>query len=349
VPESTSLGDDGHGPLLHRSGKRRVRSQGGSRQALRTSQSSLEYAAFTSMDAAPAVEIVWTQAQGGDECIGQDDLATKVQAAIGRTSQTLLPDGRPDLAIVRGSIGKDPSGQGWAAAIEVRRGDGPPLRRELRLSAANCRQLDETIVLVVEMLLDAAILQEKPPSVVENSRPKLAVSLGPDVAIGIGMLPGISFGLGLVSETEIHPLWPIAVWGHFWSPTIMTAAALPGQWEAWTFGAAACRLTFPGNVLTLFGCVGGSGGWINSHGVASLGVLNSTNDALRTYVEIDARVGVRLRIVGPIVARLALGAGVPVSLYSYEYYDARGVPSRPVFTTWPVGATIELGIELRAQ
>jgi hypothetical protein len=260
------------------------------------------------MDAAPAVEIVWTQTQGGDECIGRDELAAKVQAAVGQPSQTLLPDGSPDLAIVRGSMGRDPSGQGWAAAIEVRRGGGGPLRRELRLSATDCRQLDETIVLVVEMLLDAAILREKPPLVVENSRSRLAVSIGPDVAIGIGMLPGISFGFGLVGETEIHPLWPIAVWGHFWSPTVPTDGALPGQWEAWTFGAAACRLTFPGNVLSLFGCVGGSGGRINSVGI----VVNTPHADFQTYVEIDARVGVRLRIVGPVVARFALGAGVPL-------------------------------------
>ena len=75
------------------------------------------------MDAAPAVEIVWTQAQGGERCIGRDELATKVQAAVGQSPQTVSPDGLPDKAIVRGSIGKDEGGEDWAATIEVRRGD----------------------------------------------------------------------------------------------------------------------------------------------------------------------------------------------------------------------------------
>jgi hypothetical protein len=294
------------------------------------------------MDAAPPVEFVWTQQAGGEECIGQSELAAKVQAALGRPE--LVPavdDRRGD--VVRGSVGRGTAGRGWIAVVEVRRGDAPPLRRELGLDASDCRQLDEAVVLVVALLLDSAD-SNPPPLKIENPLPAISVSVGPDLAVATGMLPGVSLGFGLVSEVELRSLWPIVLSGHQWPTSRTVGGSSGGELSAYTFGAATCPFMLSRDSWAIFACTGASGGEVNSAGIG----LDRPRSQARAYVQIDAQVGLRLRVADHLVTRLGLGVGFPLLRDDYTYGQADGIVQE-VFVTSAVVPLAQVAIELRAS
>jgi hypothetical protein len=293
------------------------------------------------MDAAPSVDLVWTQTAGGEECIGQNELGAKVQAVLGHLALVPSPEGqRAD--VVRGSVGREAAGRGWIAVIEVRRADTPPLRRELTFTALDCRQLDDAIVLVVALLLDAAV-SNPPPLTIASPAPAISVAIGPDLAIAAGMLPGLSFGFGLVGEAEIGQLWPIVLSAHQWPVSRAMDGASGGQLGAVTFGAATCPVTLAGDGWAIFGCAGASGGEVNSTGVG----LDHAFGQGRPYVQIDAQVGLRFRVAGSLVTRLGVGAGFPLIQDTYKYDQADG-SIHNVFRTSPVVPGGQVAIELRA-
>jgi hypothetical protein len=292
------------------------------------------------MDAAPPVDLVWIQTAGGEKCIGQDELSEKVQAAVGRPALVRAREGQRSDALVRGNVGRETSGRGWIAVIEVRRGDAPPLRRELALEAPECRQLDEAIVLVVALLLDSAA-SSPPPLTIESPAPAISVSIGPDLAVAAGMIPGLSFGFGLVSEARLPPLWPIVLSAHQWTVSRAMDGASGGQLGAFTFGAAMCPVLLALDGWEMFGCAGASGGEVSSTGVG----LDRALGNVRPYVQIDAQVGFRLRVADSLVTRLGLGTGFPLIQNTYAYVQADGT-AHNVFRTSAVVPLGQVAIEL---
>lgn len=292
------------------------------------------------MDAAPPVDLVWTQAAGGEDCISPSDLASKVAAALGHP--VFSPASSPDDGHVRGSVGPGPFGRGWLAVVEARHGAAPPLRRELAMNAPDCRQLDEAIVLVVALLLDSAVTS-LPPLTIGSSAPSISASLGPDVAVAWGMLPGPSIGVGLVSTTQIGRLLPIVLSFHEWPSTHAAQGTAGGRIAALTFGAAVCPLEFRRRGWEIFGCAGASGGEVTS---AGSGLVHTRNDA-RQYIQIDTQVGLRLRVADHVASRVALGAGFPFTRYEYQFDAADQVVD--VFRTWSVVPFGQVAIEVRTS
>jgi hypothetical protein len=85
----------------------------------------------------------------------------------------------------------------------------------LAIIQARARQLDEAIVLVVALMVDSTEPQRMPLRIpAPPDRP--SVSIGLDLAIAVGMLPGAALGFGLASEIRIPPFWPVALWTHAW-------------------------------------------------------------------------------------------------------------------------------------
>jgi hypothetical protein len=294
------------------------------------------------MDAPPPVELAWVHTLGGEECIDQSELAAKVSAALGRPALATSPENQQGHAVVRGTVGRGTTGRGWVAVVEVDRAEMPPLRRELSLDASDCRELDEAIVLVIALLIDSAV-SNPPPLTIERPAPALSVSIGPDLAIAAGMLPGLYFGFGLIGEAEIARVWPIALSAHEWPVTRETAGASGGQLGAWTVGVAVCPTLLARATWQIFVCAGGSGGEVRSNGIGLL----SAHDNARAFVEVDGQVGLRFRLAGPVAARLGWGAGIPIVRDTYAFFESDG-SRHDVFRTAVAVPMGELAIELQS-
>jgi hypothetical protein len=275
--------------------------------------------------ATPAVELSWTRAPGAETCIDQASLVDQVDRTLGRSA--FVATGRGD-SVLRGRVGPGPHGRGWLAVVEVRREGETTFRRELALNAADCRRLDEAIVLVVAMLVDSA-KSEAPLSVPEPPE-EVGVGIGPEVAIAYGLLPGVATGFGLGADVKVPPLWPIAVWTHGWpmSQAMDPTSSYGGRLWAWTFGAAACPLEVGAAEWGLYGCAGLTGGSIEAHGEN----LDFSKSSTQAFLQAELRLGARVRLGGPVFVGLDVGGGIPFTRATYNYTQADGA-TRTVFQT----------------
>jgi hypothetical protein len=296
------------------------------------------------MDAPAAVELAWDPSSARQGCIDRDELASRVEATLGHRVFGERSAGAVGT-VVRGYAVADPPGRGWIAVVEVRRGETAPLRRELRLKASDCHQLDDAIVLVVALMVDVSSGESSAlPLDIGRAPHRVSVSVGPDLAVAGGMLPGVAVGIGLITHTEIRPLWPIAVWAHGWPMTkvLDSATSAGGQMWALTFGVALCPWKLAVRRWDLFACAGGSGGTVSSGGV---GPLSQTRSDTSAYVQAEADFDVRLRIMSPLSVRVGLGAAVPFTQNRYTFTQA-DKSERTVFQTSPVVPSGHVSVEI---
>lgn len=297
------------------------------------------------MNAPPAVDLAWSRGAGAETCIDARDLATKVEATIGRPVVPVAPLSNPDAPVEADSLRLQgevrPLGSGWIAIVEVRAA-GPSLRREVAIDAPDCRQFDEGLVLVVALLTEAA-LPTAPRLTLPSPSPRASVGFGPDLSVAWGMLPGVAVGFGLATEAALPPLWHLAAWTHAWpiSEALVDGTTV-GRLSAWTIGGGPCFGPAGRESWAFFGCVGASGGVVYSTGV---GLIAHTS--LQPYLQAEVRAGFRARMAGPTFVRLEIGAGLPAVRDSYRFTPANGV-AQLVFRTAPVVALGRLAVEFRA-
>ena len=314
------------------------------------------------MDVPPAIELVWDRGQGADSCIDGAELAGKVEATLGRpvrvptrgdagrdagrderATSTAVPssEAAPGGEVLTGQVEPRASG-GWVAVVAVRGGEGA-LRREVTLDASDCRQLDEAIVLVVALMADASV-PRAPPLVVPVRQASASIGIGPDVAVAIGMLPGVATGIGFAADVTIPRYWHVAVWAHAWPLSEALDDGSGARLAAWTFGAGPCIGTPPRERWwSVFGCVGVTAGVVYANGV---GLEVSRSRAL-SYAQGELRVGARARLSGPLFLRLELGAALPFVRAGYEFTAADGL-SHEVFETAPAVPLARVGVEFLA-
>jgi hypothetical protein len=288
---------------------------------------------------AATIELAWNRAPGAESCIESRELVDKVEAVVGRGA--FVPAGRGSTVVV-GTVGPAPAGGGWFAVVEARIAGVTATRRELGVDASDCRQLDEAVVLVVALMADSA--EGQPPVLRIPATPEPpSVGMGLDVAIALGMLPGAAVGLGLASEITIPPMWPIALWTHAWLPSLALQGDAGGRLGAWTLGAGICPVAVTRRRWTFAGCLGASGGAIDSNGVD----LDVPESKTLGFAEGEIRAGFRARIAGPFFAGVDLGAGVPFTRYAFHYTQADGTV-HDVFHTAAVipqaGARLEVRV-----
>ncbi|HEX3772416.1 MAG TPA: hypothetical protein VHV30_16175 [Polyangiaceae bacterium] len=268
------------------------------------------------MTHAGAVALTWSRAASAEECIDGRELASRVEGVVGR--EVFAPGGGSATA-VDGTVGPAPGG-GWEAVVDAKNDGAVVMRRQVTVSGADCRRLDEAVVLVVALMVDSA---ESLPVVINlPATPKpISEAVGLGVAVSPGMLPGAGVSIGFAGAIAIPPVWPITLWTRTW-PTALTVGASDqgGRVGAWTVGAAVCPLWADEHLWGAAACIGGSGGAVSSSGV------NLDIPASKTlgYAEVDGRVDLRLRLAGPVFFGVELGAGVPVARYRYRYMQADG-------------------------
>ena len=263
--------------------------------------------------------------------------------------------GRPVHALPRAEAGEpqadagplrlegqvQPLGRGWLAVVEVRSA-GEALRREVALDVTDCRQLDEALVVVVALMAEAAT-PTAPRLTLPVRPPSASVGIGPDFSVAVGMLPGVSAGFGLATELALPPLWHLAAWAHAWPISEALDGGSGGRLAAWTLGLGPCVGPAAHESRSFFGCVGASGGVVYASGVG----LDVSHTSSRPYLQGEVRVGFRMRLAGPMFARLEVGVGLPIARDSYAFTGVDGV-SHPVFRTAPLVPLGRFAVEFRA-
>jgi len=290
------------------------------------------------VDSPAVVDLAWSRSPGAEGCIDRATLADKVEQIVGHG---VFARERSD-ATIRGTIGPGPGGRGWLAVVEAR-SEGTTLERELTLSAADCRELDEALVLVVALMVDSS--EKRAPLALPAPAERTAVAIGPEVVAAYGMLPGAGLAFGLVSEVRVPPVWPVTLSTHFWPTWPNSQAVLGGsggRFGAWTVGAAICPLTSAHLDWTVYGCAGGAGGVVYSSGV----LLDISYSTTRPYAQASLLAGLRFRIGGPLFGSLEVEGAVPFSHDSYSYTQSDG-SVHGVFQTAAVVALGHARLEVR--
>ena len=184
----------------------------------------------------PQHSLQWTREPGAESCIDAAALTTAVEARLGRPvfvrseAPAVIIDGR--------------ASPGWHVAIAVRGADGATIgERVLDKSAADCRALDEALVLVLSLIIDPNAAQREAtlpvPTPPPPPREPWHVGFGVAVLGGAGILPGGSLGAALRVSIDAPVIPVIELQGTAWLPDETRDQSQGGRFTLITGGIAA--------------------------------------------------------------------------------------------------------------
>src|SRR5450432_3343265 len=187
------------------------------------------------------VALRWIQGEGATTCITDRELAAAVTTRLGGASE----HGRARI-VIEGDIAT--TGSGWTAAIRTADDHGVVLgQRELHEPTADCRAIDDKLVLVIALIIDPELLEEAPVPLVVTKRatpiaPREPWRFGAGVAAlaARGMLPGFGFGTSIVGMIEPPHVWPIEIGATLWPRDRATATPGGANLLQLTGGVAVC-------------------------------------------------------------------------------------------------------------
>lgn len=200
-------------------------------------------------------------------CIDRETLIRTVEATLGRTAFAVAADGS---AIIEGTVGAGPSG-GFHAKITLRSASGEILsEREVNTSAGKCDRIDESIAIVVALMVDG--LEDKPaplevpeavprpptPPTPSKPAPKSTPKPAPRIpseesrvplyfeaeigsSLALGLLPRSSVGGYLRGELGFGDAWSIAGAAHGFLSSRTQDPGATAAVHAWTFDVSACH------------------------------------------------------------------------------------------------------------
>ena len=264
------------------------------------------------------VALQWVQRDGAAACIGDRELAAAVTARLGNApahGQTRL--------VIDGEIA--PSGSGWTAAIHTTDEHGVVLgQRDLHEPAADCRALDDKLVLVIALIIDPDLLDEAPgptpkPITIERvvtvaSKPPWHFGASVAALASRGMLPGFGFGTAIAATIEPPRGWPIELSATLWPHDRANAEPGGATLLELTGGLALCpRLAGP---LAL--CAGAEAGEVRALG------FGFDRNQLQHELLLDGTLELRFdrRLGNAAGVRIGAGVWVPVSRPQYAVHEA---------------------------
>lgn len=266
----------------------------------------------------------WLRNDGSTTCISEHELAAAVTARLGGSPKQVTRS----ALVIDGEIA--PSATGWRVVIHTTDAHGAVLgQRELNEAAADCRAIDDKLVLVIALivdpeLLDAVAVPPVAPNRGEVVAPRAPWQFGASVAAvtSRGMLPGFGFGASVAAVIEPPHAWPLELGATLWPRTRGFAAPGGATFLQLTGGGALC----PRLVARVSACIGAQAGELRATGFGY-----DQNESQRQFL-FDATAELRLNWslrAGPlpIGARIGVGTWVPLSRPRFVFRDAgRDVP-----------------------
>lgn len=307
------------------------------------------------------VNLSWTRDASAEGCIDAEKLRTSVEQ---RLERPVFSDEAGELS-VSGSLSGNPGS--WRVLIEAQTSSGQKLgAREIRSEAEHCSALDESLVLVVALLVDVPreeLPEPAPPPVREEPAPRSTVGsvrptklrvprdafsprepwafeLGAAMSTSFGFLPGLGLGPQLSIGITPPRFWHFELSGTGWLEATDEQDGYGGRFNAWDATLRICPLDHRGKVQ-LRGCLEQRLSVVKAEGFGF--------DSDRTQDRLNASLGPRLGLLyparGPVSIDAAGAVGIPFLRDRFVFRDPGGqqeIYERPLLTL-----VAELGLRLR--
>ncbi len=300
--------------------------------------------------AAPAPhELRWERREGAEGCIDEETLRAAVERSLGHSLDT----GDAAIRIIEGRV--TPDGGGYRAQLVVRDEAGTSLgERELH-EDGDCRALDESLVLVISLIVDpeasprsarasSAIVTPPTQVVVPAGASPVRVAGGLGAIGALGFLPGVSAGIRGDLEVRVHPLPALVVSPTFWLPDEARVPRAGSRLVAAVLGTAMCPDLATFGRASIRACVGVDVGFIRASGIdvaisrTEYRIVVAGRAELELVRPLGAAGGVRAVIAGGIVV-----PAVRPRFVADDGDDVLGIYEVPaVHGTLRVGVSIQL-------
>lgn len=311
---------------------------------------------------APAAALHWVRLPGTYGCLDGSTLARAVEAKLQR--KVFAPVSESSV-LIEGYVERDPTG--YRAELRMTSGAGALLgTRTLRSAATECRELSETVAVVLAIMVDPDAPVVKPPS----DPPSAAVEPAPVAAVtlekaapaatvheaeqrlltfaraSVKLMPGAGIGVGAAYERSLPG------WGGLRAEGVgflEARAELDDGSGAGVrlrlahVGLGYCPLWVGGRLLSFVGCMGVELGLRHSEG---FGFEPNNRSAAALWASATARVGVAVRALSVLLFHAGAGFFVPFAPELYRGVRADGVVV-PVYRQPALGAVFDVGLGVR--
>lgn len=318
----------------------------------------------------PRVALEVVRGAGTESCVEGDALERAVEARLGR------PVFGGDALRVR--LRFERHDRELVAEIDLldRRGNSLG-RRELKTKARHCSALDDSLALVVALLVDSPEAREQAAAAVApapsssssasspatsatppSEPPRVSVTIPPEVlaprepyrvlvgasfAAIVGPLPGVAFGPELLLALRPPHFIELRLRPSYFPAVEVSAPASDrgGRLSLLQVALDLCPLEHETQRVRFSGCLGQSVGWVHGEGFGYL--HNETTGSLVYSLGVGA--SARVALAGPLGVDLGLGAAVPLEHDTYVSQAASGVTTE-VFRSAPVTGMLGAGLSL---
>ena len=292
-------------------------------------------------------ELEWRGGPSGSNCLQAQELEASVEARLGRT--LFAPKGQADVRL-SGAI-SEADGK-WLVRLTLTSAEGEPMgERDLESESADCSALDDSLALVLAVMLDipktripaptrttaepaaapsAAPPPAAPPRVTTlrvpkdtpPRRPRWSFEVGLAALGAYGLLPEATFGIRGHVAVKPPEFWKVGVdFGSYASvdETLGTADA-GASFAPKELGVFVCPLELPWPGFQLDGCLVQHVGTLHVEGFG----FDMNEEQARPYVNLGLAFAASLQIIGPLSVRGGIDAQVPLLRETFRYGSQDG-------------------------
>ncbi len=299
-------------------------------------------------DVPVSAELDWQRTPEAESCVEGDALQRAVEDRLGRT---VFVENGPDV-VLTGRVSRGPNGA-WAVELHLASAQGQPMGiRSLETEAEDCSSLDDSLALVLAVMLDipkadvpppeppvareadpAEPTPKKPPpprratplSVPKDTPPRRepwVVEVGAGAVGVVGLLPRASFGLSLRALVSPPGFWTLGLEA---MALRSVDAGVKGSDAGANFspkslGVWLCPVSYDLLGVDTRACLVEHVGRLHVEGFG----FDDNQKVARTYVNAGLRLDAYGRVVGPLGVTLTGGLDVPIVRETFRYGDLAG-------------------------
>jgi len=290
----------------------------------------------------------WRGGPSGSNCIEAQELEAAVEARLGRP--LFATTGQADVRL-SGAI-SEAEGK-WLVRLTLTSAEGEPMgERDLESESADCSALDDSLALVLAVMLDipktripepsrpaakpaaaptaAAPPPAAPPRVstlrvpkdTPPRRPRWSFEVGLAGLGAYGLLPEVTFGVRGHVAVKAPEFWKVGVDIASYASVDETLGSenAGASFSPRELGVFVCPLELPGSGFQLDGCLVQHVGTLHVEGFG----FDTNEEQERPYVNVGLALAASLQIVGPLSVRGGIDTQVPLLRETFRYGSQDG-------------------------